>query len=226
MILTPKSHASVILIGTRVIYPENKKFVSLNFRSSDRVPSIIDMWVSKSPISTADNNDSPFIMTPAVFRIDPNQGQTIKLIYAGDQLVTDRESVFYLNFVQLPATEKNINKLLITYKSTVKIFYRPNNLKQSPDNIFSFIEMDTSRLNSGVITLVNNSEYHVTPTRIQLERNGKNILSVSGDDLNMIAPFSRMELRVPTISNVSGISTLLESINDLGGISTYKIKTI
>lgn len=226
VILTQLSYASVILIGTRVIYPEGKEFVSLNFRSSDRVPSVMDTWVSKAAISTASNNDAPFIITPSIFRIDPNQGQTVKLIYTGDKLVSDRESVFYLNFVQLPATEKNVNKLLITYKSTVKIFYRPDGLKQSIENIPSFLDVDVSKLNSGVLTVLNNSEYYVTPTNIKLERGSKNILTVSGDNLDMIAPFSRMEIKVPAVNNVSGISSSISLINDLGGISTYRIKTI
>lgn len=224
--LTQLSYASVIMIGTRVIYPQDKQFVSLNFRSSDRVPSVIDMWVSKDAVSTASKNDAPFIITPSIFRIDPNQGQTVKLVYTGDKIVSDRESVFYLNFVQMPATEKNINKLLITYKSTVKIFYRPAELKQDIDNISSFLEVDVSKLHSGVITVLNNSEYHVTPTEVTLERNGKNILSVSGERLTMISPFSHKEIKVTPVNNVSGVSSSISLINDLGGISIYKTKTI
>ncbi|EKT65563.1 molecular chaperone [Providencia burhodogranariea] len=226
VILTQLSHASVILIGTRVIYPEDKKFVNLNFRSSDRVPSVIDAWVSNTPISASSNNDAPFIITPSIFRIDPSQGQSVKLIYTGDRLIRDRESVFYLNFVQLPATEKNVNKLLITYKSTVKIFYRPNSLKQNIDNISSFLELDLSKLNSGIVTILNNSEYHITPTNISLEKNNNKIISVSDENLNMIPPFSHEDIKVPAVNNMSGISSYISLINDLGGISTYRITSI
>lgn len=224
--LTQISYASVVMIGTRVIYPEDKQFVSLNFRSSDRVPSVIDMWVSKDAESTTSKNDAPFIMTPSIFRIDPNKGQTVKLIYTGSKPVNDRESVFYFNFVQMPATEKNINKLLITYKSTVKVFYRPMGLKQNIDDISSYLEIDVKKLNSGMITIINNSEYYVTPVKVTLERNGKNILSIPDERLTMISPFSSKEIKVTSIKNVSGVSSSISLINDLGGISIYKIKTI
>lgn len=220
------SHASVVLLGTRVIYPEGKKFVNLNFSSSDHVPSIIDLWVSKSAVSSSKNSDAPFVVTPSIFRIDPNTGQSVKLIYTEDKLPSDRESVFYLNFLQLPATDKDINKLIITYKSTVKIFYRPSDLKQNIDDVSSFLAMDLSKLSSGGITISNNSEFHVTLSNITLEQNGKKILSLPSDDLGMIAPFSHLQVKVHPIHNINGITSYLSLINDLGGISTYKIKTI
>lgn len=225
-VLTQASNASVILIGTRIIYPENKQFVSLNFRSPDNVPSVIDMWVSKEPEPVASKNDAPFITTPSIFRIDPNKGQTVKLVYTGNKPVSNRESVYYLNFAQMPASEKNANNLLVTYKSTVKIFYRPANLTQNIDDIASYLEVDLSKVSSGVVTVVNNSEYHVNPVSLKLERNGKKILSVPGERLMMIAPFSRKDIKVTPINNVNGVLSSVGLINDLGGVSTYKINTL
>lgn len=226
VILAQTACASVVLVGTRVIYPENKPFVSLNFRSSDNVPSIIDMWVSKEAESTASQNDAPFIMTPSIFRIDPNKGQTIKLLYTGTKPTSDRESVYYLNFLQMPASDKNVNNLLVTYKSTVKIFYRPSSLTQNVDDIDSYIEVDLRKISSGTITVINNSEFHVNPVSLTLEAHGKKILSVPGQRLAMVSPFSRQEIKVAPISNSGDISSSISLINDLGGISTYKIKTI
>ncbi len=222
-VFTQTAYASVILIGTRVIYPENKQFVSLSFRSSDNVPSIIDLWVSKELESSASKNNAPFIITPTIFRIDPNKGQTVKLVYTGTKPASNRESVYYLNFIQMPASEKNTNKLLVTYKSTVKIFYRPTSLTQDIDDISSYLKVDLSKASSGVVTVINNSEYHVNPVSLKLEMNGKNILSVPGERLMMIAPFSHEEIKITPINNVSGVVTSISLINDLGGISTYKI---
>lgn len=223
IILPQFSSASVILVGTRVIYPENEKYVNLNFRSSDRVPSIIDVWVSKSISSTENNNDAPFIVTPPIFRIDPNKGQVAKLIYNGQELPKDRESVFYLNFVQLPATDKDANKILVTFKSSVKVFYRPNGLKEKSENISSHIEFNVDELRNGFLNISNNSEYNLTINRISLKSNGKNLLTLVGDDINMISPFSNLEIKVKPVKNVSNIDVYIDMINDLGGISTFKI---
>lgn len=217
------SYASVTLVGTRVIYPSDKQSVSLNFRSSDDVPSVIDLWTSKSESSTSQSSDSPFVITPSIFRINPNKGQSTKLIYTGDKLPTDRESVFYLNFVQLPASDRNTNKLLVTYKSTVKILYRPENLKQDIDDIGSYLRLDTSKLNMGIITLFNNSEFYVTPTQVDLEGNGKILLSVPDNKLTMLAPFSHQDIRVKPLNHQKKIESTINIINDLGGVSTYKL---
>ena len=215
--------ASVTLVGTRVIYPSNKQSVSLNFRSSDNVPSVIDLWVSKSAVSSSQSSDSPFVITPSVFRIDPNKGQSTKLIYTGGNLPNDRESVFYLNFVQLPASDKRANKLLVTYKSTVKIFYRPENLKQSIDDIDSYLSVDINKINSGVLTVYNDSEFYVTPTQLNIEKNGRTVLNVPDSQLNMLPPFSHQDIKIKPLTGPSGIEPKISIINDLGGVSTYKL---
>lgn len=215
--------ASVTLVGTRVIYPSDKQSVSLNFRSSDNVPSVLDLWVSNSAVSSSQSSDSPFVITPSVFRIDPNKGQSTKLIYTGGNLPDDRESVFYLNFVQLPASDKTANKLLVTYKSTVKIFYRPETLKQNIDDIGSYLRIDINKINSGVIAVYNDSEFYVTPTRLDIEKNGRTVLSVPDSQLNMLPPFSHQDIRVKPLPGSSGIEPKISIINDLGGVSTYKL---
>jgi fimbrial chaperone protein len=223
------AQASVTLIGTRVIYPAEAKFVNLNFRSPDAVPSIIEVWTSlkNSASSTSQNGDGPFVVMPQVFRIDPKKGQTAKLTFTGAHVPQDRESVFYLNFVQLPAVKKdeqNANKLMVTYKSTMKIFYRPTTLTGDPNKVVSQLKIDLAALSAGSITVVNPSEYHVTISRLEIKQNGKHILSVSGNDLEMIAPFS--QIRIPVKSskiNASSAVASIQIINDLGGISKAEI---
>lgn len=217
------SAASVVLIGTRVIYPEDKNFVNLNFRSSDNVPSIMELWVSKEVNSTDKNNNVPFVITPSIFRIDPNKGQSTKLILTDHALPNDRESVFYLNFLQLPASKKDVNKLVVTYKSTVKIFYRPSSLTQRVDNVVASLSVDSSRSNAGEITLFNGSEYYITPTQLSFTRNGTRLLSIPENKLTMVPPFSQENIKIKPLSNLNGAEASISLVNDLGGISTYKI---
>lgn len=217
------SIASVVMVGTRVIYPQEKKFVNLNFRSTDNVPSILELWVSKSLNSKDKSTDAPFVITPSIFKIDPNKGQSAKLVFTGSNLPNDRESIFYLNFLQLPATDKNVNKIIITYKSTVKVFYRPSGLTQRIDDIEKYLSVRTDKSIDGDIIFLNDSEYYITPTQLNFNRNGKTILSIPQSKMKMIAPLSQLSIKIKPGSNLAGTQLSVNLINDFGGISTYKM---
>lgn len=221
------AHGSVTLIGTRIIYPENAKYVNLQFRSPDEVPSIMEVWTStlNTTAQTAKEANAPFIATPQVFRIDPNQGQTVKLTYTGADLPVDRESVFYLHFLQVPAMKKGnqqANKLVITYRSTVKVFYRPAELKGSSDEVISQLNVDGSRLSSGKLTIHNPTEYHISLDSFAIKNGNQTVAAASGSDMPMIAPFSKQDITVKPLRHASSIH--INIINDLGGVSSTQIK--
>lgn len=71
------------------------------------------------------------MVNPQVFRIDPSRGQMVRMVYTGDtHLPADRESIFYLNFKQIPAFEKNKldqNMLVLLVKSRLKVFLSSKN---------------------------------------------------------------------------------------------------
>ncbi|UYA60543.1 hypothetical protein NAL19_2412 [Pectobacterium sp. F1-1] len=222
ILATSTSYSSVVLVGTRVIYESNKKSVDLKFRSSDTVPSIINLWVTHHE-QTPNTNDAPFIITPSIFRIDPNKGQSVKLMFSGENLPDNKESLFYLHFVQLPASDKTANKLLVSYKSTVKLFYRPANLTYKIDDLVSYLKIDTSQLNMGVFTVLNESPFYVTPTKIVISKNSNQLISVPDEELNMIHPFSARQFKVKPYKLEKKLTVYIGLINDLGGISTYEI---
>ncbi|MEI3973708.1 fimbria/pilus periplasmic chaperone [Klebsiella pneumoniae] len=43
-----------------------------------------------------DSVNVPFIITPLIFRIEPHTGQTLRIMYTGEALPNDRESIFWL----------------------------------------------------------------------------------------------------------------------------------
>jgi len=90
------SLASVVMTGTRVIYPGGAKERSIQFSNQDDAPSVVQVWIdSGNPDSTPETADAPFVVTPPVFRIEPKSGQTARLIFTGKDLPQDRESVFF-----------------------------------------------------------------------------------------------------------------------------------
>lgn len=121
--------AAVTMVGTRVIYDAGSHGHSLQFNNPDAGPSVMQVWVdSGNEQSTPETADAPFVVTPPIFRIDPGAGQTVRLVFTGQDLPQDRESVFFLNTLQIPslsAAHADQNQMLVMVRNRLKVFYRP-----------------------------------------------------------------------------------------------------
>lgn len=118
LVYSSLSVATVIMTGNRVIYPANAKEKIVQFSNPDSIPYMVQIWTDvNNPKSKPETADGPFFATPQLFRIDPQQGQVVRLMFNHKvSLPQDRESVFYFNFLQLP--DLNASK-----KSKISLFY-------------------------------------------------------------------------------------------------------
>lgn len=68
----------------------------------------------------------PFISTPPVFRIQPQAGQVVRVVYSQRKaLPPDRESVFWFNALQVPPANiggRQQNKVLVMLRTRIKLF--------------------------------------------------------------------------------------------------------
>ena len=44
----------------------------------------------------------PFTMVPPLFRLDPKKGQMLRIVYTQEPLATDKETLFWLNVLEVP----------------------------------------------------------------------------------------------------------------------------
>ena len=71
------AHANVVLSGTRVIYPETEKEVTLKVNNKGKTPVLIQSWIDTGNANASpDSISSPFLLTPPMNIIDPEKGQT------------------------------------------------------------------------------------------------------------------------------------------------------
>jgi chaperone protein EcpD len=124
--------ANVVITGTRVIYPAEDREVTIKLDNNGDLPALVQTWVDKGdPTSRPDTADVPFILMPPVFRIEPQKGQTLRLSYTHDPLPQDKESVFWLNVLDIPPKAANAdgeNLLQMAFRTRIKIFFRPTGL--------------------------------------------------------------------------------------------------
>lgn len=182
--------ATVIMIGSRVVYHAEDQSVDIQLRNRDNFPYVIQAWLDSGDAeSTPATGKSPFMITPASFRIAANEGQVLRLSKIGNpQLPKDRESVFYFNFLQIPPSNlggDKKNKIVLMLKNRLKVFYRPAEITANPKKIGEMLSFVSS---NGGITIKNNSPFFVSLTEVQL--NGK----AQKGKIPMISPFESQDI--------------------------------
>ena len=99
----PAAVAGIVIDGTRVVYPAAKREVTVNVRNNTEKPSLVEAWLDTGNADSKPGEVKvPFALTPPVFRLDPTKGQSLRLVYTRDPLPNDRESLFWLNVLDIP----------------------------------------------------------------------------------------------------------------------------
>ncbi len=214
VLLTNSAFASVVMTGTRVIYPSDAKSKTIQLKNNDPFFNVVQMWVDiNNPNSTPDDADGPFILSPPVFRIEANGGQNVRLIYSGNKssLPADRESIFYLNMLQIPPTNGESlskNQLRLLFRHRMKIFYRPTtipNVGKTVSELQSFTLKPQG--NKWALTINNTSSYYATYSNVLITANGKTINKID-DNLPMIAPKSSETIIINNASKLSSAANI------------------
>lgn len=204
------SFASVIINGTRVIYPASQKEVTVKLDNVGKSPVLVQSWIDNGDVNAKPENISvPFILTPPINRIEPNKGQTLRLSYTGTPLPANKESVFWLNVLEIPAKDKALkanNILQMAFRSRIKIFFRPEGLIGNANDSVNSLRWTA---NGSGVTTSNPTPYHVS--LVSVTQGSKKIAG------QMVSPYS--SLNFSDFSGVKPGSQLqITSVNDYGAI--------
>lgn len=125
----PSADASMVIDGTRIIFPGDKKEIAVRATNMGETPSLTQVWVDDGRVQNQPEKDAaPFIVLPPIVRIEPGKGQSWRLVFNGSRLPQDRESLFWFNLLDIPPEPKNgktDNYLQLAIRSRIKLFYRP-----------------------------------------------------------------------------------------------------
>ncbi|KEY58579.1 fimbria/pilus periplasmic chaperone [Serratia sp. DD3] len=189
-LFSSNSLASVVISGTRVIYPSDAKEVSVKLSNVGSSPVLVQSWIDKGDANAKPSAiQVPFVLTPPMNRIDPSKGQTLRISYTGGALPMDKESVFWLNVLEVPAkneAKEAENRLQMAFRSRIKLFYRPTGLQGNANDAAKAV---TWSAQGNRIQASNPTPYYVS--MVTLTVNGKKI---EGD---MIAPHATMTFNLP-----------------------------
>ena len=202
LLVMSSAQAGIIVGGTRIIYKGDKKETSISVKNPDKTSYLIQSW---SDTGEKNGDKTQFMITPPLFRLGPEQENTLRIIRAGGNLPEDRESLYWMNIKSIPATEKNdsANTLQIAVKTRIKLIYRPQSLTEQPEK---FTDKLTWQRSGNSVTVTNPTPYYMNFSSVKV--GGSTV-----KDASYVAPMSRATFTLP--AGASGdISWVI--INDFG----------
>ncbi|MEX1842742.1 fimbria/pilus periplasmic chaperone [Enterobacter cloacae] len=211
-LFSASNYASVVIGGTRVIYPAEDKEVSVKVNNVGKNPVLIQSWIDNGNTEAKPESiQVPFILTPPINRVEPGKGQTLRISATANSLPVDKESVFWLNVLEIPAKQaviKNENYLQMAYRTRIKLFYRPSGLQGDANESAKRL---TWTADAATITASNPTAYHASLVTVTV--NGK---TVEGQ---MVPPYSSVTFR---LAGSSGNKLAGEYVNDYGAVKTFE----
>lgn len=211
--------ADMVIDTTRVIYPEAKRDVSFKVTNSNKDrPAFVQMWLDDGNSAAApEDTVTPFNLTPPVARLKADGSQVVRLVFTGEPLPADRESVFYFNMLEVPQKGPEENKLSFAVRTRIKVFFRPKALKGDPiEQLDKVTWKVVKKDNQWVAEGTNPTPYHFSFFGLVLGQDGKFDLSSDG---GMLAPKSSASFVLGAADKVTKPYNGLraEYISDYGG---------
>ncbi len=218
------SQAAIVVNGTRVIFNEAANETTVQLRNVGEQAVLAQVWVDDGDFAaTPEGATSPFILTPPVVRIDPGAGQAIRLIRKDGVPERQRETLYWLNVVEVPPKPSaNLaagdNLLMFSFRTRLKVFYRPVALASGAERAHEHLcfRYDAA---SEKLHARNPSPFHVTFRRAALERaDGSVVGELLREQDRMIGPGGHRAFALRMTGNPSSDMAVRYSvINDHGG---------
>jgi len=190
------AHAAIVITGTRVIYPADSREVNVRLSNVDDRPVLVQAWLDEgNPAASPDEVQVPFVLLPSVFRVEPRRGQSLRIMFTGAELPKDRESVYWLNVLEIPPKPQHAedrNMIQLAFRTRIKLFYRPTGLYDDPTAARSKLKWNIVSNDNGerVLRVENPSPYYLSIGSIALEAAGKSVVLKP----DMAPPFGHVDL--------------------------------
>lgn len=229
LLVAGAAQSKVVISGTRVIYPAQEREVAVRLNNlAEHEPSVLQIWLDDGQEdSSPDTVEVPFVVSPPVFRMDPGSAQALRLSYTGEPLPGDRESLFWLNVLEIPpsaAEEGDEAQLLqFAYRTRLKTLFRPQGLAPAADKVPQQLQwsLHPAQGKRGAIVQVRNpTPYFVSFAGLKLVDGPHSTAYKRGQHVtaNMVAPHAQQQFEFPDLARRPGAGAQIAfvTIGDYG----------
>lgn len=158
-----------------------------------------------------------------MFALPPSALKGLRILFAGANLPTDRESVFWLNLYEIPPsqpiTPPLASRVTLAMNTQMKIFYRPKALPGNAENAAKAVSFTLQKTPGGYLLRCHNrSAFYLSFARIAVKTDRRDYPVRQESDM-MAAPFSMRDYHLdgvtaPTLPSQITVQATL--INDQG----------
>ncbi len=219
MVAAP-ADASVVIAGTRVIYPGQEKEVTVQLSNEGQRPALVQAWLDEGDAAAAPETiDVPFTLAPAMFRLDPGKGQALRVLHTGSALRADRESLYWLNVLEVPPKSGvDANRLQLAVRTRIKLIYRPAGLAGKPADAAAAVRWEIVAGNGDgrhALKATNPTPYYVNLAGVALQTRAGQLSAGAGH----VAPQATalFPLEVQQRSPITDGEVRYRALNDWGG---------
>ncbi|QMI03356.1 fimbrial chaperone [Citrobacter sp. RHB25-C09] len=208
------SHAAFVLNSTRYVFDGKRENISVQVDNQSTQEYGGQIWIENQ-----DQNDKNvyFVPSPTFFKVADQHKQVLRILKINDALPKDKESLFWINIQEIPkAPKEGTNALSIALHTQVKMFYRPDALKEKRENAEQQIKMINS---DGNTVLWNDTPYYFAI--ISVKQNGAPI-KVSNDIKEKLSVFAPGE-KVSLGKSITSSSLSIVAFDDYGVDKEYKL---
>lgn len=221
--LSGTSFAGISLDSTRLVFSEGKaqqgQSIGVTSSKKSEVPYLVKAQLLTSP--DGESAGTPFVVSPSLFRLEPGMTNQLRIMQTRSGLPRNKESVFYLRVVAMPAGDNSTQEpsqtlggaLIVSTASVIKVFYRPAGLAESQQQAMKSLQFSRQGQHFKVY---NPSPYFITLASMTVG-DSKVPLSVKQQN-TMLAPFSSQTYAVKFASG----SVKWKAINDFGGVEEFQ----
>lgn len=220
LLASVSADAGVIVHGTRQIFPGNQREITVRVENVGQKASLVQAWTDDGDkLAEPEESVTPFVLRPPVFRLDGGKSQSLRILFTGGDLPQDRESLYYLNVLDIPPVPQSGeiatgNYLQFSLRTRIKLIYRPSGLDDAgtaPQKLQWSLVPDAK---GWALQATNPTPYYVHMGTLGLRVQGVDHPAV---DPRMIAPQSTERYALETLrARPSGGNVQFEYINDYG----------
>ncbi|MDM2996581.1 MULTISPECIES: fimbria/pilus periplasmic chaperone [unclassified Citrobacter] len=209
------AHAGIVIYGTRIIYPAEKKEVLVQLMNQGGRSSLVQSWIDDGDTSLPPEKiQVPFLLTPPVAKVASDSGQQLKIKAMPNMLPGNKESLFFLNVLDIPPNNPESagkNVLKFAMQNRIKLFYRPKGI--APVNKSTFQKLAIKR-SGKTFTIRNDAANWITVSEVKASN-----IKINNESI-MVAPLSSQD--VP-LKNVNASQYSLTIIDDYGNYISDRV---
>lgn len=205
MISSLSAQAAITLALTRTIVAGDDNTGSMQVINEGSRPVLIQTWIDNGHSEMDKLPESikvPFAIETPVFRLEGKKARRIRIFFTGKglSLPSDRESLFWLNVLEVPSKRGQqgtpANEVQIAFQSRTKLFFRPKNIPSGAYQVEKLIRFEL--LSGKMLKITNPTPYHVTFATLEISRNdGTQTFPVDVLPDDMIKPKSSVTVSIP-----------------------------